>query len=180
MKIREVVQAALLYLGEEAGQVDEIGLRDGKIDLMLKCVNLTRKEIAAEYAPLIETQTVTLENGNFGYDALQQRVLEILSVKNAAGTEVGFRQRVAACHTETTGEATITYRYLPCDGELDDDCALPIAVTAQIAALGACAEYCMIEGRYEQAATFSQRYQSALRAALRANRAMKLPSRRWK
>lgn len=179
MKIGEVVECALTYLGDEGGAITKVGMTDRKIALLVKCVNLAQKQCASVYLPAVDTCRVTARGGAFAYGQLQQRVSEIVSVKDENGSDVKFRARCADCEVASDGTLTVTYRYLPPDGGLEDNCALPPSVAAQTLALGACAEYCLIEGMYEQSALFRQRFADDMQNAARPKRMPTMARRRW-
>lgn len=179
MKLDEVIKAALVYLNETdyASGSDRSG--DEKIKLLSRCVNIMLTEIAQEYLPLTDECEVTAKNGVFSYEELPRKVSRILSVKDEKGNKVNFRQRSFSCKVTKDGRLKVEYRYLPAEAVCGEDCDVDPAVSEKTLALGACAEYCMISGMYEQSEGFAERFRDDMRAAIRPVKSVTLKERGW-
>ena len=74
----------------------------------------------------------------------------------------------------------IKYSYLPTDVDLDDECDVDVRVSPVCLAMGACAEYCVIEGNYEQAVMMNDKFMDSIAIACRNNREKKIKGRVWR
>ena len=93
MKVEEVINAALAYLGENDYDAGKDKAQDDKIKLLERCVNIMLTEIAQEYLPLVDECEVVAENNKFSYEEIPRRVSRIVSVKDKDGNKISFRQR---------------------------------------------------------------------------------------
>lgn len=183
MQLIQALEYALTYLGDEDPTVTVAATMhpDRKLSLLLQCANMVRKEIAFEYLPLVATETVEHTQDAFSYDALSHRVLRILQVQDAnRGIRLRFRMHPDRCEVPASaGKLVVQYQYQPEDISFTDDCGLPPSVTARTLALGIAAEYCLIQGMYEQSVLFSDRFADDMRSASRRVGEARVKPRRW-
>lgn len=182
MELKEAIQISLTYLGDEDASVNSKTAQHPRLKLLVKCANLVIKEIATEYMPLLAEEVVSAENGKITYDKFVNRVLEILSVSNTKnGLESNFRMNPTECILSNTDiqKALVKYSYLPTDIDIDEICPISPMVSAKTLALGICAEYCLIEGMYEQSVMYSDRFKEDMRTATRKKGEIKIKPRRW-
>ncbi len=179
MKLEEVINTALAYLDERDHDAGRDNAEDDKIRLLVRCVNIMLTEIAQEYLPLEDDCEVTAKDGRFSYDEIPRRVSKIISVKDEKGAKVTFRQRSFSCAVNRNGRLKVVYRYLPAAVALGDDCDVHPAVSEKTLALGTCAEYCMINGMYEQSEGFAERFRQDIRSCMRPVSAVTLKGRGW-
>lgn len=140
------------------------------------------KEIATEYAPLIEEETVDVKDGKIDFESLTHKVAEVRKVQDAvSGLTSDFYNTPAHCKLLNDGvkRAKIIYSYIPLDIDIEEDCPLPPAVSAKTLALGICAEYSMISGMYEQSVMYSDRFKQDMRTAVRKKGEIRVRPRRW-
>ncbi len=181
MELKEAIQISLTYLGDEDATVNNKTAQHPRLKLLVKCANLVIKEIATDYIPLTETETVSVEDNRISYEKLLHRVLEVLSVKDAkTGIASNFKMNPTECVlANTISEAEIKYSYIPVDTEIDEQCPVSPLVSARTLALGICAEYSLIEGMYEQSVMYSDRFKEDMRTAVRKKGEIKVKPRRW-
>ena len=179
MKLKEVIEICLTYLGDEDPTISSSTKTTAKIKLLVRCANIVLKEIASDYLPLTESKVCLVRDGEVEYTALDHRVREILGVKSK-GNEVEWEALPSKLKTDADGEIEIKYSYLPLDIDLDDDCDVNVRVSPVCLALGTCAEYCLIDGAYEQAVTFNDKFMDSLAIACRNNREKKVKGRVWR
>lgn len=180
MKLEEVITIALTYLGDEMSGDDLAKSEyDDKIKLLVKCANIMLAEIATDYLPLTDEYTVVTADKKFSYENLPRRVLAIKKITDEKGNPVRFRQRSFSCITDNDGRFTVEYNYLPAQADLKDDCDVDTRVSEKTLALGACAEYCMINGMYEQSLGFSERFRQDMRKCVRPVGGVTLKGRGW-
>ncbi|MDR1093960.1 MAG: hypothetical protein LBL66_07415 [Clostridiales bacterium] len=172
MQLNEIIQLAAFYLG-----LDE---SDGKASAQLcKCANLAVNEICADHYPLTRETTVQSGTGKIAYSELAaERVLEVLSVKRG-GENTRFRSFHGYIKTEPNITAAVRFAYLPGEYAPDEAVPIPDKIGARIVAYGAAAEYCLINGLFEEAVVWEKRYKDSLAANLRKRGEITVPARRW-
>lgn len=161
MKAYEVVNYALNMLGE--GVVADAEL-ESISEVILKCVNIAIDEVAQDYISPKIKEYMVVNGGEIDYSALRERVLEIVSVKKD-DTKINFKMNTTSFSVDTNGLVEIEYKYLPKSCGLNDDIMLSPKVTPKTLALGACAEYSLMQGDYEQSVTYSDRFKNDLKCA---------------
>lgn len=182
MQLKEAIQICLTYLGDEDASINTQTAQHPKLKLLVKCANLMIKEIASEYVPLIEEETVDVVDGKIDYDVLVHKVNEVRKVEDlASGLTTNFYHTPTHCKLQNEGikRAKIVYSYVPLDIDIADDCPLPPQVSPKTLALGICAEYSMISGMYEQSVMYSDRFKQDMRTAVRRKGEIRVKPRRW-
>lgn len=179
MKLKEVIEICLTYLGDEDPTISSSTKTTAKIKLLVRCANMVIKEIASDYLPLTANKACTVKDGEVEYSTLDYRVKEVLSVKSN-GVEVEWSAKPSKLIVKSEGEVDIKYSYLPTDVDLDDDCDVDVRVSPVCLAMGACAEYCVIEGNYEQAVMMNDKFMDSIAIACRNNREKKIKGRVWR
>lgn len=182
MQLKEAIQICLTYLGDEDASINAQTAQHPKLKLLVKCANLVIKEIATEYAPLIEEETVDVVEGRIEYEGLTRKVAEVRKVQDIdSGLTSKFYCAPTHCKLSSEGvkRAKIVYSYIPLDIDIEEDCPISPAVSAKTLALGICAEYSMISGMYEQSVTYSDRFKQDMRTAARKKGEIKIKPRRW-
>lgn len=181
MKLKEVVEIALTYLGDDDASVSAQTAKHPKNQLLIKCANLMLKEIATDYMPLVESETIALKDGKFDYDLFAHRVLEILKIVDVtSGTSVKFEQKPSFCVVFSKGNVEVRYSYLPEDISVEDECVMSSKITSKTLALGAASEYCLIEGMYEQSALFGDKFREEMKNICRRNNEIRVKPRVWR
>lgn len=178
MKLKEMIEICLTYLGDEDPIISSSTKSTAKIKLLVRCANIVIKEIASDYLPLLETNKCIVNNNEVEYSMLGKRVREILSVKSG-GVEVDWKAMPSKIKVDCEGEVDIKYSYLPTDIELDDECDVDVRVSPVCLALGTCAEYLMIDGAYEQAVMMNDKFMDSIAIACRNNKEKRIRGRQW-
>ncbi|MEG1608472.1 MAG: hypothetical protein RR348_01245, partial [Clostridia bacterium] len=180
MKMKEVVEIALTYLGDEDASVSAQTAQHPKNKLLVKCVNLLLKEIACDYAPLVESEVVEVKDGKFCYDVFPHRVREIVKVVNLEnGVDMKFEQKPLWCCVALAKKVEVCYAYVPGDIGVDDECVMSPKISSKTLALGAISEFCLIEGMYEQSALYGDKFREEMKNACRKNSEIKIKTRVW-
>lgn len=177
MKLQEVIDNTIVFLGKALN--GNGGFADDELQVMQFCVNFALSEIAQEYLPLTAECEVCATGGKFYFENMPKRVSRIVSVRDKEGNEVRFKTRTLYCETGKDGDYTVEYRYLPETVTADGDCEVDPSVCSKTVALAACAEYCMINGMYEQSEGFAERFRQDMRALTRPVRTVGIKARRW-
>lgn len=179
MKLKEVIEICLTFLGDEDPTISSSTKTTAKIKLLVRCANIVIKEIACDYLPLTESKVCTVKDGAVEYTLLDHRVREILGVKSK-GNKTNWEALPSKLKIDDEGEVEIKYSYLPADIDLEEECDVDVRVSPVCLALGTCAEYCLIDGAYEQAVTFNDKFMDSLAIACRNNREKKIKGRVWR
>ncbi|MBO4251965.1 MAG: hypothetical protein J5911_04835 [Clostridia bacterium] len=180
MTIKDIIKTAAVYLN----LTDVIGYLDNDIadpssstlsqtDRLTRLANLTISELAASYVPMVCSQQVTAENGRIVFSDLTYNVTRILSVKNQFGQDAEFK--IFPEYIEVFGGTyTIEYEYAPSNYGLNGTVGFNKKVTAALLGYGVAAEFCVMEGRFEEAILWRKRYTYGVeRIAIPKNAAMK-------
>ncbi|MBQ9716070.1 MAG: hypothetical protein IJV77_06655 [Clostridia bacterium] len=192
MKIRDIAELASVLLQKhdiintgvfmqtQDNQVVQSVLNGNHdLRLLVRCANLVIKEVACEYIPLLHKQKITASDGKIPYSAFEKLLLEIRSIKDEKGQDVSFftlPDHVAI----QDGSFEVSYTYIPTDkGFFDDLDFCGTKASDRIFAYGTAAEYCLINGNYDEALMWERRYKDALLVATRKNTEVVLPRRRW-
>lgn len=177
MILQEVIENTIVFLGKALNGNEEFS--DQELIVMQFCANFALSEIAQEYLPLTAECEVHAKGGRFYFEDMPKRVSKIVSVRDKEGNKVRFRTRTLYCETGRDGDFTVEYRYLPESVMADGDCEVDPSVSSKTVALAACAEYCMINGMYEQSEGFAERFRQDMRTLTRPVGTVELKARRW-
>lgn len=165
MKIKEIIKIAATFVAEEkvvsSLSADTVETDDSilsRIDLFTRLSNLVISELAASYIPMRKEETLTAESGIVKYSSLKENPLVILGVYDSYGNKTPFTQfpeYMRVCG----GRVTVVYAYSPSNAGIDEEIGYNERdVSAEVIALGVAAEYCVTQGRIEEAVTFRKRY----------------------
>jgi hypothetical protein len=171
MKVKEIVDIASFYLGLDE---DDAEARAA----LLRCANLVLNEIVCDYFPLRGETAAASVNGVVRFDALAERVLEIVSVESN-GVRVKFKCFPGYLKAECSGTVKVNFSYVPEDRGENDDADVPEKIAPRLTAYGAAAEYCLLRGMFEEAVIWEKRFRDSLAAALKKQREIRIPARAW-
>ena len=164
MTIKYIIKTAAVYLNI----TDVIGYLDGttvspssstlaKTDALTRLANLTISELAASYAPMVCSEEVETEDGKITFASLTNNITRILSVKNQFGHDAEFK--IFPEYIKVFGgRYTIEYEYAPANYGLTDTVGFSAKITAALLGYGVAAEFCITEGRFEEAVLWRKRY----------------------
>lgn len=180
MTIKDIIKTAAVYLN----LTDVISYLDGtdatpssitlsKTDLLTRLSNLTILELAASYVPITFSETVTAADGKIAFSGLTHNVTRILSVKNEFNHDAEFKIYPEYIKV-FGGRYTIEYEYAPANYGLTDAVGFNGKITAALLGYGVAAEFCVTEGRFEEAVLWRKRYTHGVeRVALPKSAAIK-------
>lgn len=140
--------------------------------MLTQCARRALDEIAAEYFPLVERETLTPTEGKLPFDRFSRTPLRVYGVTRN-GRAVAYGYYADGLTVEGGGACSVTYGYLPAG----DDAAVHPSVPVRTAAYGAAAEYCLLNGLYDDAAMWDKRFRDSLMRLKKRGR--RLPQRRW-
>ena len=117
---------------------------------LLRCVNLVAGDLAMGAVVLTKSKTVAVTGGSVMYSMIDKNLTEVVSVTTDGGKKIRFTPYSDRFLAED-GIYNVTYRYLPGVLEEDDDLPFPADVGVKAVAYGAACEYCLINGRNNDA-----------------------------
>ncbi len=182
MTVKDIIYYASLMCGKEklAEQIAQGVLPDDNPDAVrfLNCYNLTVMELSEEIEPLIYCETLSSPNGVFYYTSFTKPPKRIVSV-SSFGREIAFT--VFHDRVETgAGVCEITYDYRSAKASsLADECEYDENVfSARVLAMGVAAEFLLVSGLYDEAATWRERYEKAIETHL-ISKSKRIRGRVW-
>lgn len=145
-----------------------------KIDLLTRLANLVISELASSFVPMTCAEEAETENGKIVFADLAHNITRVLSVKNEFGQDAEFKLYPEYIKV-FGGRYTVEYEYLPENYAMGDTVGFKDGkITAALLGYGVAAEYCITQGRFEEAVLWRKRYSYGVeRAALPKNSAIK-------
>ena len=181
MTITEIIKSAATFLNltdvteylNSNSQASPAAATASAVDSLTRLSNLVISELAATYLPMTCTETVTTTDGKIVFANLTHNVTRILSVKNRFGHDAEFKLFPEYLKV-FGGEYTVEYEYAPENYGLNDSVGFKKDVTAALLGYGVAAEYCVTQGRFEEAILWRKRYTAGVeRIALPKSAKMK-------
>lgn len=144
-----------------------------KLDILTRLANLVITELASSFVPMVCAEEVETSDGKIVFSELTHNITRVLSVKNEFGHDAEFR--LYPEHLKVFGGTyTVEYEYMPDNYALTDTVGFDGKITAALLGYGVAAEYCITQGRFEEAVLWRKRYSYGVeRAALPKNAAIK-------
>ena len=184
MKVKDVLTLAreLLGLPEEVQEGIEGGQTSSwvqqEVTMLLQCFNAVEKELAVDYLPLYNEDTIQTSTGSIFYSSLVHRPVRILGVRDADGTSLKYTIFPEYLKTQS-GEVCVRYTYMPEDKHLLSISDYHLQASEYLIAYGMAVEYCLMRGRFEEANVWEKKYKQALKSAYKAYPSVVLRTRRW-
>lgn len=181
MTVKEVLSQAAFLLGRDELvtllQTEE-GAQSAEAVSLLKCYNTVENEIALDYIPLTAEQEIRVLGGKVYYTVLKRTPVSVLSVTDEYGNKLPFTIYPEYIRT-STGAKVIVYTYAPEVKQLTDNCEYGNRLSVRLLSYGVACEYCLINGRYEEALLWDRKYKDALLCVAALNKPHVVRSRRW-
>lgn len=152
-----------------------------EFEIFLKCLNLAYTEISTDYLPILESKQVLVENKKVYLDDISTSIKDIVSVKLASnGKNVKYTLFSNYIEINAAGYVDIVYSIYPTDLTLSSDIdSFGGKISEKCLALGTASEYCYINGFYDEAEMWDNRFKQSLQIACRKKSEITLPRRRW-
>ena len=129
---------------------------------LTELTNVVINELACSYIPALTVEDVTSVNGRVYYNTLSKTPLKVIKVCDKFGNELAFS---SSPEYITVGSLAVTveYEYAPeAVGFNDNICYMEKDVPARVIAYGVTAEYCIVDGDFDQAVMWHKRYTDAV------------------
>ena len=144
-----------------------------RVDLLTRLANLVITELASTFVPMTCAEEVETADGKIVFANLAHNITRVLSVKNEFGHDAEFKMYPEYLKV-FGGRYTVEYEYLPDNYSLTDTVGFKGKITAALLGYGVAAEYCITQGRFEEAVLWRKRYSYGVeRIALPKNAAVK-------
>lgn len=169
MTVKEIIKTAATLIGEEevfsaldkeASEIQSETLK--KIDLLTRLINLVVGELSATYIPLKKEEKIKTSDGKIKYSDLTENAVKILAVYD----EYGEKKECAATAEYIMtgdGEFTVVYAYAPPNLGIGDETGYSERdVSTTVLSYGVIAEYCLTQGRFDEATFWRKRYSDGI------------------
>ena len=180
MTIKDIIKTAAVYLNLtdvteylDGNAANPSSMTLSRTDTLTRLANLTVSELAASYVPMVCSEEVETEDGKIVFANLTNNITRILTVKNQFGHDAEFK--IFPEYIKVFGgRYTVEYEYAPANYGLTDSVGFNNKITAALLGYGVAAEFCITEGRFEEAVLWRKRYTYGVeRVALPKNAAIK-------
>lgn len=163
----------------ENSLVDEI--TKNHFNRLLTSLNLCYSEIAIDYLPLLYCQRITVQNNKIYLSDLTKELKDVYAI-TSIDDKKRFKFKLYADYIQTNvnGVVDILYSYVPSELTLNSDINNFMGrISTKCLALGTVKEYCYLEGLYDDALLWEQRYKDSLKIETRTKAEIVMPKRRW-
>ena len=184
MKVKDVIISALHMLGRNdiADALSNGNALDKEatdtVDTLLYCFNATEDEVARKYLPLKCTDTVISVDGKYKYSIFLHSPIKFTRVL-VDGKDAEY-ETFPKYMLVNSNRITVEFEYAPSKKKIDDDSEYGAEVGETLLALGAAAEYCLINGEIEMAELWEAKYRKQIDLAQKSLPCGgTIPPRRW-
>lgn len=184
MKVKDVLLLARAELnlplevqGCIMGETGEAWVQQ-EVDALLQCFNAVEKEIAVDYLPLYNEDTLSTPTGTVFYTTLSRKPVRILGIQDGKGNSLEYTIFPEYIKTQC-GEICVRYTYMPEEKMLYADSDFHLQASEKLLAYGVALEYCLMRGKFEEAELWDKKYKTALKMAYKARPSVVLRTRRW-
>ena len=157
MTVKEVVELSAELLGVE--------LTEENTATLLDCYNLVENELATDYFPLRTVDKVLIKENEIKYANLQRQAYRIMGVCDENSKEVKYKiyPQYMTIDKKYNGKyCLVRYAYVPKEKKIDDISDFEEGMFKDILAYEVCAEYCIINGDFEQGKLWDDKYKKAI------------------
>ena len=169
MSVKETIKLAAMLTGDEAvsnalDQTQTTSDKDvlARIDLLTKLCNLVVNELSASYIPLKTTQNFNTSDGKIKYADLNENAVKITGVYDGYGNKLAHTLYNEYL-TTARGVVTVEYAYTPANKGLTDQIGYTAReMSVSVLAYGVAAEFCLTQGRFDEAVIWRKRYSSGI------------------
>ncbi len=165
-KVSELIKMAMRLVGrfDCADTYGDGTLTDEQATLvknLLYCFNAVADELVRHYFPVAAEESFDTADGTVYFTSFSNPLCKVISVKDADGKPVAFRQYYDRVEAEKLAFTVKYYALHKAKGE-DDDSGLDARMGDVLIAYGMAAEYCLINGECALAELWENRYRSEL------------------
>lgn len=157
MKVSEVIELSALLL--------DIELTEDIRNNLVRCYNLVEQELATDYFPILEVDKFFHVEDKIYYKDFSRKPYMLKGIQDFHGDSVSFRlapEYITLIKNYYGGTFFVKYYYLPEEKELYSNSTYG-AEYISILKYGIAAEYCLMQGNFEQAKIYSDKYKERIK-----------------
>jgi hypothetical protein len=157
MRVSEVIELSALLL--------DIELTDDVRKDLVRCYNLVEQELATEYFPILEVEKFFHVEDKIYYKDFSRKPCMLKGIQDFHGDSVSFRltpEYINLIKNYDGGTFFVKYYYIPEEKELYSHSTYG-AEYISILKYGIAAEYCLIQGNFDLAAIYNQKYKERIK-----------------
>ena len=157
MTVRKVIELSAELLGVE--------LTEENTATLLDCYNLVENELAMDYFPLRTVDKVLIKENKIKYADLQRKARRIMGVHDCDNHELKYKlypTYIAFPKKDNGQNCFVRYCYVPQEKTIDGISEFDEGLFKDILKYGVCAEYCLLQGDFEQAGLWTEKYKKAI------------------
>lgn len=157
MRVSEVIELSALLL--------DIELTDDIRKDLVRCYNLVEQELATEYFPILEVEKFFHVKDKIYYKDFSRKPCMLKGIQDFHGDSVSFRltpEYINLIKNYDGGTFFVKYYYIPEEKELYSHSTYG-AEYISILKYGIAAEYCLLQGSFDLAAIYNQKYKERIK-----------------
>ena len=185
MKIKNIIESCAVYLGKQeildyfnnSYEYDTTEI-EKNVNTMVKLINLVISELSCGYIPLITTEKLEQKSNKILISSLTKTAVEILEVFDEEDNSIPFNVNFE--YITAKGQiCSVKYKYLAPDYQLEDSIGYSQKqISISTLAYGLCAEYCIVECRFNEALMWRNRYTNEINKLLKPKNTV-IKGRTW-
>lgn len=188
MTVIEILESVGLYLNltddfksfsSGTGEItEEVELEVNKI---LKAINNVIEQLAFNFLNFKTQETVLIEDKNFDLSLLSHKFLKVCKLESELNNKkLKFEIDGNYIKTDFNGNAVMEYFYIPDKvTKLNDKILIDSKVSESVFVLGVITEYCFINGLFDDAKVWEEKFLKELNKVIKFNKNFYLPKRGW-
>lgn len=155
--VKEIIEKSAELLGVE--------LTDKNIEYWLNAYNNVENELAMDYFSLRTVDKVLIKENKVKYGNLQRQAWRIMGVHDCDNHELKYKlypTYMAFTKKDNGKQCFVQYCYVPQEKTIDGISEFDKGMFEDVFKYGVCSEYCIIQGDYETASFFNEKYKNAI------------------
>ena len=180
MKVKKVIGECLIRAGKDdfsqsATLTEE---QQETQNRLLACLNIVYREIVSKYLPLIHTENVVFQGGKCSAKSLSKTI--VYPVRVQVGDEIkAFKTSADSVICSYSGDATLTYAYMPENDFAITDDIDDVRVTRSMLVNGTLAEYYFQNKVFDLAKSFDSDFRAETGIIRYKGRSVIIKRRGW-
>ena len=157
MTVKEIIEKSAGLLGVEPTKENT--------ENFVRCYNLIENELAVDYFPLRAVDKVLIKDNKIKYDELQRKAFRIMGVYDCNNKELKYKlypKHIGFSKKENGKQCLVVYCYIPEAKTIDGISEFDKGMFEEVFKYGICEEYCLMQGDFETASVFNEKYKKAI------------------
>jgi hypothetical protein len=157
MQVKEIIELSALLL--------DIELTDDVRKDLVRCYNLVEQELATDYFPILEVEKFFHVKDKIYYKDFSRKPHMLGGIQDFHGESVCFRltpEYINLIKNYDGGTFFVKYYYIPEEKDLYSNSTYG-AEYINIIKYGIATEYCLMQGNFDLAAIYSQKYKERIK-----------------